>query len=419
MSNATRMPTADVEIAGHIIDSLILPKILDLITSAGGTFQIKQITVGQARHDPSYALVEVQAADHERLAEILAAIGDHGAVPVADHDAQLVPADVAGAFPEGFYSTTNQRTEVRLDGQWHPVEDQEMDCGIVVAPDRRQARCLPMSDIELGQQVVVGHAGVRVFPDEQPERRASFEFMNSAVSTEKPKRLAAIRVAEQLIETRASGGKTLVVGGPAIVHTGSGEHLCRLIRGGFVDRLFAGNALATHDIEQALFGTSLGVALQHGGVLEAGHEHHLRAINRIRRLGGIQQAVEQGVLTSGIMYECIRHHVDVLLAGSIRDDGPLPEVITDVLVAQREMRRRIRDVTFCLMLATTLHSVAVGNLLPAWVKVVCVDINPSAVIKLSDRGSMQTIPLVTDVEPFLRAVVDEIQSRCEIEEVAP
>jgi len=201
----------------------------------------------------------------------------------------------------------------------------------------------------------------------------------------------------------------LLVGGPAIVHTGSGEHLSQLIRRGYVDVLFAGNALATHDIEQALFGTSLGVRLDHGLPVEAGHEHHLRAINRIRRAGGIRQAVERGELTSGIMHDCVRHGVDFLLAGSIRDDGPLPEVITDVLDAQRQMRQKIRGVTFCLMIATTLHSIAVGNLLPAWVKVVCVDINPSTVIKLNDRGSFQTVGLVTDVEPFLRALVQDLE----------
>jgi lysine-ketoglutarate reductase/saccharopine dehydrogenase-like protein (TIGR00300 family) len=211
-----------------------------------------------------------------------------------------------------------------------------------------------------------------------------------------------------MADVRKSSGKILIVGGPAIVHTGSGPHLIELIRRGFVDRLFAGNALAAHDIEQSMFGTSLGVYLEHGGQAEAGHEHHLRAINRIRALGGIRQAVEANQLTGGIMYECIQHDVDFLLAGSIRDDGPLPDVITDSLDAQRQMRERVRDVSFCLMIATTLHSIAVGNLLPAWVKVVCVDINPSTVIKLGDRGSMQTIGVVTDVEPFLRALVQEL-----------
>ncbi len=267
-----------------------------------------------------------------------------------------------------------------------------------------------MSDVQLGTRFVVGHGGVRVFPEQRTAERQSFEFMNSPVSTEKPKGVAIRQIAHELFRTRAAGGKTLLVGGPAIVHTGSVSHLCQLIRDGYINVLFAGNALATHDIEQALFGTSLGVHLDRGDLAEAGHEHHLRAINRIRRAGGITRAVETGLLTSGIMYECVRHDVDFLLAGSIRDDGPLPEVITDVLDAQRQMRAKIQGVTFCLMIATTLHSIAVGNLLPAWVKVVCVDINPSTVIKLNDRGSFQTVGLVTDVEPFLRSLVGELKS---------
>jgi lysine-ketoglutarate reductase/saccharopine dehydrogenase-like protein (TIGR00300 family) len=207
---------------------------------------------------------------------------------------------------------------------------------------------------------------------------------------------------------KEAGGQLLLVGGPAIVHTGSGEHVCRLIQAGYVDVLFAGNALATHDIEQSLFGTSLGVRLDHGGSVEGGHEHHLRAINRMRRIGSIRRAVESGQLTAGIMYECVRRDVPFVLAGSIRDDGPLPDVITDVLAAQQAMRDHLPGVTFALMIASTLHSVAVGNLLPAWVKVVCVDINPSTVIKLSDRGSFQTVGIVTDVEPFMRALVQEL-----------
>ena len=400
----------DVEVRGHIIDSLILPKILDVITAGGGTFQIKNMTIGQGRTDASYALLEVRAGSSDRLTEILGQIADHGAVPTALNDARLESADVDGAFPEGFYSTTNQRTEVRLDGRWWPVADQEMDCGIVVDPAARTARCIAMTDVRRGMPIVVGHAGVRVFPEEKKFQRQSFEFMNSAVSTEKPKGVAIRQIAQEIFRTKQSAGKSLLVGGPAIVHTGSGPYICELIRRNYIHRLFAGNALATHDIEQALFGTSLGVHLERGDLAEAGHEHHLRAINRIRRCGSIRAAVEQGVLKSGIMYECVKHNVDFLLAGSIRDDGPLPEVITDVLEAQRQMREKIRDVTFCLMIATTLHSVAVGNLLPAWVKVVCVDINPSTVIKLNDRGSFQTVGLVTDVEPFLRALVEELQS---------
>jgi lysine-ketoglutarate reductase/saccharopine dehydrogenase-like protein (TIGR00300 family) len=399
----------DVEISGHIIDSLILPKILDNITAAGGEFKIKKISIGQGRDDPSHALIQVRAATEQRLREIMALISDHGARRVADHDCRTVTADVAGAFPEGFYSTTNQRTEVRIAGQWIGVELQEMDCGIVVDAQANTAKCVPMTEVRIGDEVIVGHAGVRVFPEERHTAERGFEFMNSPVSTEKPKGIAIRGVAEELVRAKRSGGKSLLVGGPAIVHTGSGEHLCSLIRSGHIHRLFAGNALATHDIEQSLFGTSLGVRLDCGDIVEAGHEHHLRAINRVRRLGGIAQAVEAGELKSGIMYECVKNHVDFLLAGSIRDDGPLPDVITDALEAQRQMREKIRDVTFCLMIATTLHSIAVGNLLPAWVRVVCVDINPSTVIKLNDRGSFQTVGLVTDVEPFLRSLVHEVQ----------
>jgi lysine-ketoglutarate reductase/saccharopine dehydrogenase-like protein (TIGR00300 family) len=401
--------TEEVEVSGHIIDSLILPKVLDLITEGGGHFRIKRMNVGQARNDPSFALIEVQADSEQRLAAILAEISDHGAVPTVATDARLVAADVAGAFPEDFYSTTNQKTEVRINGHWIELQDQEMDCGVCYDANTGVARCIAMTDVRLGQQIVVGHGGVRVIPFQRETARGdSFEFMSSGVSTEKPKGVAIRQIAQEMFRTQREGKKTLIVGGPAIVHTGSDGHLCELIRRGYVHRLFAGNALATHDIEQALFGTSLGVHLDRGDSVEHGHEHHLRAINRIRRLGGIRPAVEQGVLTSGIMYQCVQHGVPYLLAGSIRDDGPLPDVITDTLEAQRQMREQARDVSFCLMIATMLHSVAVGNLLPAWVKVVCVDINPSTVIKLGDRGSFQTVGLVTDVEPFLRVLVQEI-----------
>jgi lysine-ketoglutarate reductase/saccharopine dehydrogenase-like protein (TIGR00300 family) len=397
----------EVEVSGHIIDSLILPKILDLITSSGGVFRIKNITIGQGRHDPSYALLDVSAPTGELLAAIIAQIGDHGAVPTALQDCRLVAADMNGAFPEGFYSTTNQRTQVRLTGHWVDVDDQEMDCGIAVDASGK-ARCIAMTDVALGMNLVVGHAGVRVFPHQRASETHGFEFMNSAVSTEKPKGVAIRQIAGQMRETKQNGGRIAIVGGPAIIHTGSGPHLCELIRNGYVDLLLAGNALATHDIEQSLFGTSLGVHLDRGDVVEAGHEHHLRSINRIRRAGGIRNAVESGMLKTGIMYEIVRANKPFLLAGSIRDDGPLPEVVTDTLDAQRQMRELLKGVDFCLMIATTLHSIAVGNLLPAWVKVVCVDINPSTVIKLSDRGSFQTVGLVTDVEPFLRALVQEL-----------
>jgi lysine-ketoglutarate reductase/saccharopine dehydrogenase-like protein (TIGR00300 family) len=405
-----------VEIRGHIIDSLILPKVLDCISTGGGDFRIKDIAIGHDRHDPSHALIEVSAASHELLTRILAQIADHGAVPTAQRDVQLEIADLAGAFPEGFYSSTNQRTEVRLAGAWIPVAEQEMDCGVAVDIEGPSARCVPMSDVEPGMRLVVGHSGVRVFPLNRADRGGAFEFMNSEVSTEKPKGVVIREIARNLWANRHGPRKTLLVGGPAIIHTGSGPFVCELIRGGYLHRLFAGNALATHDIEEALFGTSLGVNLRQGTLADAGHEHHLRAINRIRRAGSIAGAVQAGLLTSGIMYECVRHDIPFHLSGSIRDDGPLPDVETDVLKSQRAMRAALRDVSFCLMIATTLHSIAVGNLLPAEVKVVCVDINPSTVIKLNDRGSFQTVGLVTDVEPFLRAVVSEVNA---LEQSAP
>src|SRR5579885_1986697 len=407
-TSATHGFVEDIEISGHIIDSLLLPKVLDEILTKGGSYVIKEIRVGQRQTDPSYARIEVRAPSADKLRELLDSIHDHGAVPVTTHDCQTVAADMNGAFPEGFYSTTNYRTQVRLHGEWIDVEDQEMDCGILVDPEGGSARCLPMADVRKGDLIVVGREGLRVFPGEAMVRQNLFEFMASPVSTEKPKGVAVREIAAAMRRTKAAGEKVLAVLGPAVVHTGSVEHICRLIRSGYLNILFAGNALATHDIEQAFFGTSLGISLERGLPMEEGHKNHLRAINTIRRLGGIRRAVERGVLKSGVMYECIRHNIPFLLAGSIRDDGPLPEVVTDVLEAQRRMREMIHGVGFCLMMATMLHSIATGNLLPAWVKVVCVDINPATVTKLTDRGSIQTVGVVTDAEPFLRALVAEL-----------
>lgn len=401
----------DVEVRGHIIDSLILPRILDCILQAGGTFQFKHIEIGQGKHDPSIAQLQVRAESREKLDDILRTIGDHGAVSTSPEDCRTAIADMDGAFPEDFYSTTNQRTQVRCRGKWMEVGRQEMDCGIEIDEKHHQAVCIPMIDVKRGMKIVVGHAGIRVFPSERQRELRTFEFMNSSVSTEKPKGVAVRNIADMLRRNRNQSRKTALVGGPAIVHTGSVEHVCWLIEQGYLHLLLAGNALATHDIERSLFGTSLGVDLEQGNPVEAGHEHHLRAINKIRRAGGIRAAVESGILTSGIMYQCVKNHVPYLLAGSIRDDGPLTDVVTDCLEAQRQMRELIQGIDFCLMIATTLHSIAVGNLLPAWVNVVCVDINPSTVIKLSDRGSFQTSGLVTDVEPFLRNLVRELETR--------
>ncbi|ODU01001.1 MAG: TIGR00300 family protein [Planctomycetes bacterium SCN 63-9] len=417
-SVATRPPSTnaegvveEVEVRGHIVDSLLLPKILDRILMLGGSFEILDCKIGSRRVDPSYARIAVHASDEAGLAEILGDLIEHGASPVHTVDARVVAADIAGAFPEDFYSTTNEQTQLRWNGHWIDVHDQEMDCGITVDPVSGHARCIPMTHVRLGMPIVIGYAGVRVLPTERPRETSLFGFMGSSVSSEKPKAVSLRGVAEAIRSTVASGKKVLLVGGPAIVHTGSAEHAARLIREGWIQTLFAGNALATHDIEQAFYGTSLGVSLDLGESTEHGHEHHLRTINRIRRLGGIARAVESGALKSGIMFEAVRKGIDVVLAGSIRDDGPLPEVITDTLVAQDRMRKAIQDVDFALMIATTLHSIATGNLLPARVKVVCVDINPATVTKLSDRGTFQTVGLVTDVEPFLRALAEELGNR--------
>jgi lysine-ketoglutarate reductase/saccharopine dehydrogenase-like protein (TIGR00300 family) len=401
----------EIEVRGHIVDSLLLPKILDRILLMGGTFEIRECKIGVHRTDPSYARIAIQADSHEKVAEILGDLVEHGASPTHAENATIVAADIAGAFPDGFYSTTNQTTQVRVNSRWITVDDQEMDCGIVVDRGEAKARCIPMYRVEVSMPIVVGHTGVRVLPIERSREVSLFGFMGSTVSSEKPKSISVRGVVDAIRQTRSAGKKVLLVGGPAIVHTGSAGHVARLIKERWVQVLFAGNALATHDIEQALYGTSLGVSLTDGEPLEHGHEHHLRAINTIRRLGGIARAVEVGVLNSGIMYECVKAGVDVVLAGSIRDDGPLPEVISDTLVAQDRMRQAIDGVGFAILIATALHSIATGNLLPAWVKVVCVDINPATVTKLSDRGTFQTVGLVTDVEPFLRSLATELSAQ--------
>lgn len=411
----------EIELQGHIIDSLLLPKVLDEILTRGGTYTIKKIDLGKRQVDPSKAKIEIKADSQEQLDDILGAVHDHGAVPTLQRDCEFELADMDGAFPERFYSTTNYRTQVRIGGDWVEVDDQEMDCGIVLDPSpltplpkgegkNVRARCLAMVHVKKNMPIVVGHQGVRVLPAETAARTSLFEFMSSAVSSEKPKGVTVREIAATMKRTKAADEKILAVLGPAVVHTGSVEHICELIRLGYLDVLFAGNALATHDIEQALFGTSLGVWLDRGLPAEEGHEHHLRAINTIRRLGGIEAAVKKGNLKSGIMFECVEHKIPFVLAGSIRDDGPLPEVITDTLVAQDVMREEIKGVGFCLMIATMLHSIATGNLLPAAVKVACVDINPATVTKLADRGSQQTVGVVTDAEPFLRSLVAELKS---------
>ena len=401
------MFSEQIELHGHIIDSLILPKVLDEILSHGGDFKILEIRIGQQRTDPSYARVEVSGPSPHVVDELVRRLRLHGAEVMREAEVGLAAAPADGVFPDNFYVTTNQKTFVRLEGHWIEVRPAIMDSGIAVDLKARTATALKFGDVRKGVQFVVGHLGVRVVPHQRAiSKPGVFEFMASSVSSEKPKSAVIREIAAEFRKAKRAGGRILVVGGPAIVHTGAGEHLEKLMEWGFVDLLFAGNALAAHDIEHALFGTSLGVDLREGALADAGHENHMRAINAIRGAGGVAAAVAKGLLRQGVMYHCVRQKIDFVLAGSIRDDGPLPEVITDALEAQSVMRSKISGVTLALMMGTMLHSIAAGNMLPASVKTICVDINPSVVTKLADRGTFQAIGLVTDLEPFLRELTD-------------
>ena len=399
-----------VQISGHIIDSLILPKVLDLIVSLGAEFEILDIQIGHRRSDRSHARIKVEASTPDLLDGVLAKIREHGALPeqVEEESLQLEAAPLDGVFPERFYATTNLETWVRLEQQWIPVESIEMDCGIRIDASRRKAQCVPMHRVKKGDLVVVGQRGVKVVPLERQQPGAPFEFMASPVSTEQPKGLLIREIAESMQRVRRENGRILVVAGPGLVHTGASKYLAELIENGYVQVLFAGNGLAVHDMESDLYGTSLGVYVDQKIRASEGHEHHLWTINRIRKAGGIRQAVEQGLIQKGIFYSCVKNGVEFVLAGSIRDDGPLPDVITDTLQAQDIMREKARGVSFALMIATTLHAIATGNLLPASVKTVCVDINPAVVTKLTDRGTFQAVGLVTDVEPFLRELCSDL-----------
>ncbi|MEX2236333.1 MAG: TIGR00300 family protein [Dehalococcoidia bacterium] len=399
------METEVVELHGHIIDSLTLPKVLDQILKSDGSFEIEEMRIGNRREDTSYARIRVEAADQAVLTSILSTIKVQGAEMLHEKDAELAAVEQDGVFPEGFYVTTNLQTFVRLGGRWAPVQRPRMDCGIIVADDGT-ARTARFGHLKRGDNVVVGDAGVKVQPLDRPVAgRGVFEFMSSAVSAEKPKGALIAGIARAMKATREEGKKIVLVGGPAIVHTGGARHIVALIEKGYIDLLFAGNALAAHDIEAALVGTSLGVNIEEGTPSNEGHENHIRAINAVRRCGGIRQAVEQGLLTSGIMHACIKHDVDFVLAGSIRDDGPLPDVITDVIVAQETMAQKVADAGLALMIATGLHSIAVGNMLPAETRTVVVDIEASLVTKVADRGTHQAVGLVSDVEPFLNELL--------------
>jgi len=391
-----------IELRGHIIDSLILPKVLDEILRAGGNFKIREIKIGERRADQSYARIEVSGPTHETLDELVLRLRQHGAEITEKVDVQLAPAPAEGVFPADFYVTTNQQTFVTLDGKEIEVHPAIMDSGIAVDREAGRATAVKFYDVRKGMKIVAGHQGIRVAPIQRSTARTdAFEFM-STVSVEQPKSAIIREMAREFKRTREGKGKILVVAGPAVVQTGAAEHLERLIQWGYVDLLFAGNALAVHDIENALFGTSLGVNLGRADLADQGHENHMRAINAVREAGGIARAVETGLLQRGIMCSCVRRGVEFVLAGSIRDDGPLPDVITDAIESQKAMREKISGVSIALMMGTMLHSMAVERLLPATVKTICVDINADVVNKLTDRGTFQTVGLVTDIEAFLR-----------------
>ncbi len=398
----------EITLQGHIIDSWALPKAMDAIMDLGGSFDLQEIQVGRRKDETSFARLKVSAGSEEQLHAIVAALQGLGAVLVSDRDVQTEAAPSDGGLPDHFYSTTNLPTQVRLGGHWVDVEGTEMDLVIVVDPARGRARMVPMADVRRGEPVAVGHDGIRVVAMERSRQREVFAFMASGVSSEKPKRHVISEIAREMRETRARGGKILVVAGPAVIHTGAAPHLARMVRAGYVQVLFGGNAIATHDVESVLFGTSLGVALNSGRPVEGGHVHHMAAINAIRRVGSLRAAVDGGLLREGLMYECVKHGVDFVLAGSVRDDGPLPDVITDMGEAQRRMRAALNGVEMALMVATMLHSIATGNMLPASVKTVVVDINPAAVTKLADRGTFQALGLVTDAELFLRELAEAL-----------
>lgn len=399
--------TDSIELLGHVLDSGQLARVLDEILSSGADYVIDRMEVGKRPEDDSRVRITITHASEEELGHLLGRLMSYGANLTEPGEVRLVAADGDGVFPEDFYSTTNLDTQVRIDGRWIDVANPEMDCGIVVVDG--SARTVAMSDVRAGDAIVCGAGGVRVnLPRQSAADETTFEFMNSQVSSEKPQALQVRQLADDLRAVKAQGKRILWVGGPAVVHTGAAPAFSALVRAGYVDVLFAGNALATHDIESAMYGTSLGVDLSKGSGVEHGHEHHIRAINRIRRAGSIAAAVRTGVLTSGVMHAMVECDKDFVLVGSVRDDGPLPDVYTDVVEGQRAMRAQLHDVGYAIMVASMLHAIATGNILPASIPLVCVDINPATVTKLADRGSAQAVGVVTDIGLFMEQLALEL-----------
>lgn len=393
------MYTEIVEAEGHLVDSQILSKIFDRVIECGAEFEVVAFNLGRTNQDFSHLELRVTAQTAQVLARTLEELIELGCYQTAVADALLRPAEADCVVPDDFYSTTNHRTFVRTDGSWLEASRQRMDAVIVV--NGGHAECRKLRDVRRGDPVVCGVYGVRIQPEFKERDRLGFAFMANDISSERRTETAVWKIAELMRKIKSNGGRIVFVAGPVVIHTGGGAAFCDLIRDGYVSALLSGNALAVHDIEHALYGTSLGVDLERGVPIEEGHKNHMRAINAINRKGSIRKAVEAGALHSGVMYECIQHGVPFVLAGSIRDDGPLPDTIMDLMKAQASYAEQLTDASMVICLSSMLHSIGVGNMLPSWVRVVCVDINPAVVTKLSDRGSQQTIGIVTDVGGFL------------------
>jgi arginine dihydrolase len=391
--------TAIVGAQGHLIDSNILNTIFDIVIERGGAFEVTEFQIGRTNDDFSRVTMKVSAATPDKLQRLVEDLIPFGCHPIGEEDALLRVADRDGCVPDDFYSTTNLRTHVRLNGRWVAVERQRMDAVIVIEDNR--ALCRKLREVRAGNRVVCGLKGLRVSPEFRERDRGDFTFMSNEISSERRVEASVARIASLMRETKGHGRRIVFVAGPVVVHTGGTEYFTQLIRGGWVDVVLAGNALAVHDAELALFGTSLGVDQNTGVPVHGGHRHHMRAINAINRAGGIRPAVDAGVLPGGIMVECVRAGVEYILAGSIRDDGPIVDTLTDIIEAQDRYAEALSTAGMVIMLSTMLHGIGVGNMLPAWIPVVCVDINPAVVTKLADRGSSQTIGVVTDVGLFL------------------
>jgi len=388
-----------VEAQGHLIDSHIMEQIFDTVVEHGGRFEVEQFSIGRTNSEASQLRLKVDAPDPESMQRMLSQLLGLGCSLVDSSDAELRTVGRDRCAPEDFYSTTNHKTLVRRNNQWVEVQNQRMDALIVVSGD--QAFCRRLRDVRAGDQVITGMRGIRVVPESKERDRLSFAFMSNGISSERQVETAVKQTAALIEHARAAGQKIVVVAGPVVVHTGGAGPLSKLIREGYVDALLSGNALGVHDIEAALLGTSLGIRQSDGRQEEHGHRNHMRAINAIYHCGSIQGAVENGRLRSGIMYECVKANVPFVLAGSLRDDGPLPDAITDMNQAQDAYAEQLKGAGLVLCLGSMLHSIAVGNMLPSWVKIVCVDINPAVATKVSDRGTGQAVGVVTDVGLFL------------------